>query len=330
MRMLRVAAVCVLVASSSCATGIEAPLNGSAEDNAGEAGSGAAETSGAGGVSESAAGTSGSGAGLGSRGGSGGGGGTVTASGGGHGPGGGGAGGSTSLGGAGAGGSNSPGGGGAGGKPGTAGSGNAGGGASGSSSGGTGGSPPTVQPKGLSVSSIKNNNPHQTASSGGTSRDDACPQGQVLIGFNGTIGTDVGYLRSVSGVCATLTMQAQAPYAITTTQAASLPVRETAKAIAQAALCPANQVVVGFQGRSGGYIDAIWFKCAPLSVGPGPGYGLVVGATTDTALIGGQTGGSPFNAILCAANQVAVAQQPTGGNSVNSFGFACSEVAVVK
>ena len=134
----------------------------------------------------------------------------------------------------------------------------------------------------------------------------------------------------MSGVCATLTVQTQAPWTISTSKAGSLPVRESAKSIAQAALCPANQVIVGFQGRSGGFIDALWFKCAPLSVGPGPGYALVIGATTDSGPIGGQTGGSQFNAIVCGANQVAVSQQPTGGNAVDSFGLACSTIAVVK
>ncbi len=345
MGILRIGAVCVLLVSSSCATAIDAPLNRSLlEDDGGDAGSLGDGTSGASGVSEIGTGGSGSDADTSTRGGNG----SVGSSGGSVGGAGGlgigSAGGANGRGGGGAGGSNGPGGGGigsgssaggggggAGGKPGSSGSGNGGVGAGGGSAG-TGGSQPTIQPKSLSVGSTKNAIVHQTGTSGGISRDDACPQGQVLIGFNGTFGTDAGYLRSVSGICGTLTMGAQAPYAITTSQAGVLPVREASKSMAQTALCPANQVIVGFQGRSGSFIDALWFKCAPLSVGPGPGYALVIGATTDTALIGGQTGGSSFNGITCAANQIAVSQQPTGGsgNTLNSFGLACSTITVLK
>ncbi len=303
MMPVRAGAWCVVASVLSCATGIEPTLEQSAIEVSG--GSGGAETAGGSAADAGAQTSAGSDAvagGMAGKGGksSGGGGGLSGSAG---------AGGSLSA--AGAGGSV-----GAGGNAGVGGN------------AGTGGMPATPGPTRLNISATKNATARAEPSVGGTGYDDACPQGQVLIGFNGTIGADQTYLRSVSGVCATLTMQAKAPYAITTTQAGSLPVRPGAQATAQAGLCPANQVVVGFQGRSGGFVDGLSFKCAPLSVGAGPNYPLVIGTATDTSLIGG-TGGSPFAAMSCANGQVAVSQRPFGAGAIDSFGLACSPVTVV-
>jgi hypothetical protein len=210
------------------------------------------------------------------------------------------------------------------------GSGGQGGAGGASGNGGAGGMPSTVKPSSLTVSSTKNATARQAPGAGGTVYDDSCPAGQVLIGFNGTVGADVTYVRSVSGVCGTLALQAQAPYAITVSKAGNLPLRMTAQATAQSALCPANQVVVGFAGTSGGYIDSLKFKCAPLSVsGQAPNYTLSIGTASDTGSIGGAAGGSAFTAISCAAGQVAVSQRPNAGNAIDSFGMACAEVKLV-
>ena len=96
-----------------------------------------------------------------------------------------------------------------------------------------------------------------------------------------------------------------------------------------AALCPANQVVVGFQGRSGAVNDALLFQCASLTVGPAPNYNLMFGATVTTGIIGGQTGGSPFAAVECPSGQVAVSQCLDAGDAIDVFGLACAAVTIV-
>ncbi len=195
---------------------------------------------------------------------------------------------------------------------------------------GAGGMPSTVKPTSLSVSTTKNPTAKQAPGGGGTAYDDSCPAGQVLIGFNGSVGTDETYLRSVAGVCGKLTLGGSAPYAITTSQAGTLPVRMSAQATAQSALCPANQVVVGFAGTNGGYIDSLKFKCAPLSVsGQAPNFTLSIGTASDSGSIGGPAGGNAFTAILCATGQVAVSQHVNAGNAIDGFGMACSAVSLV-
>lgn len=209
--------------------------------------------------------------------------------------------------------------------------GGAGGGSSGASgSAGAGGMPASAKPSSVSVSATKNATTKQAPSAGGTSYDDTCPAGQVLIGFKGTVGSDHTYVRSASGVCGTLAVAASAPYAVTTSQAGALPARMTAQATVQDALCPANQVVVGFAGSAGGYIDSLKFKCAPLSItGQAPNHTLSFGAATDTGSLGGAAGGTAFNAISCAAGQAAVSQRVSAGDAIDSFGIACAALTLV-
>jgi hypothetical protein len=216
-----------------------------------------------------------------------------------------------------------------------AGGGGAGGGGAGGSAGkagtaGAGGMPNQPEPSAITVSTTKNATAKHSPSTGGTAYTDDCPAGQVLIGFRGTIDGGIASLRSVAGVCATLSVGANSPYAITTTQAGMLPVRMSAGNTVENAMCPANQVIIGFSGRTAMYIEALIFRCAPLTItGTAPNYELEIGSATDTSPIGGENAGSTFNAINCAGGQVAVSQVPNAGSAIDNFGLRCSEVSLV-
>jgi hypothetical protein len=164
-------------------------------------------------------------------------------------------------------------------------------------------------------------------SAGGTAYSDVCPANQALIGFKGTVDAAGGmsYLRSVQGVCGNLAVTGSGPYMVTIAQAGTLPVRESASAVAQSITCLSNQVMVGFGGRSGGFIDALTFRCAPLTIGgTAPSYKLGLGTVTTTGIIGGATGGVDFASIDCGAGMVAVGQAPHGGAAIDSFGLVCA------
>src|SRR6185312_16135021 len=69
--------------------------------------------------------------------------------------------------------------------------------------------------------------------------------------------------------------------------------------------CPANQVVVGFSGRSGALLDFLSPDCAPLSITGSPGsYVVTIGSVTSVPGVG-DTGGSPFSDTPCPAGEVA-------------------------
>jgi hypothetical protein len=165
---------------------------------------------------------------------------------------------------------------------------------------------------------------------GGTAFADRCPDNQVLIGFHGTMDAPGGksYLRSVQAVCGELVINDTEPWQVTVSEAMTLPMHDVEAAQAQVALCPANQVMTGFAGRSGLWMDSVDVRCAPLNIlGTTPDYLLVVGTPSKAGTIGGTTGGSPFDPLECAAGSVAVGQVGRtiqDGVVLGAFGVSCA------
>lgn len=229
------------------------------------------------------------------------------------------------------------------GSPSNAGTGGSEGGAGGTSAGaggmsgsggsaGTGGTPNQSKPTSITVSATRNATAKHSPSTGGTSFDDACPNNQVLIGFRGTIdGAYMGAgIRSIGGVCGTLSVGAASPYAVTTSSGGQLPERNSPTTGVEMAMCPANQVVVGFSGKSGMYMEALSFRCAPLSItGNSPTFQLQVGNATNTGLLGDENTGADFAAINCAAGEVAVSQMINAGDAIDNFGLRCAALSLV-
>jgi hypothetical protein len=182
------------------------------------------------------------------------------------------------------------------------------------------------RPTGIVMSTTSSTTTRQAPSAGGAPYSDECPANQALIGFKGTVDMMGGptNLRSVQGVCAPLVVGANPPYAIAVGATTLLPVRQTPSTVAQSVTCPTNQVIVGFDGRTAAYIEALNFKCSPLSIsGTSPSFTLNVGTVTTIGPIGAATAGTTFAAITCPAGQVAVAQAPHAGSAIDSFGLVC-------
>jgi hypothetical protein len=127
-----------------------------------------------------------------------------------------------------------------------------------------------------------------------------------------------------------LSVPATMPYRVTTTQAETLATEGMAiGSMMQTAMCPSNQMVVGFTGRSGGFIDSLSFVCAPLTIaGMSPTFTLSIGATSMTGAIGGP-GGSPFAEIDCGAGSVAVGDAGRQGNDISAFGLLCATPTLI-
>jgi hypothetical protein len=186
---------------------------------------------------------------------------------------------------------------------------------------------PPAAPTGVKIGAQTTPSETRVPSPGGTPYSDQCPTDQVLIGFKGTVDAAGGqtYLRSVQGVCGSLTISGSGTYSVTVAQAGQLTARTSPSAVAQSVNCPSNQVVVGFGGRSGGYIDALDFRCAPLTIGgTSPNFTLSIGNISTTGIIGGATGGSQFPDVDCGNGMVAVGQAPHAGAAIDSFGLICA------
>jgi len=204
-------------------------------------------------------------------------------------------------------------------------------------SGGSGGSAQAaLKPTGLTLADTTTDVVHEL-NAVNTPFSDRCPDGQVLIGFNGTVDDPAAanaktYLRSAQAICGELAVSADEPYAVTVTQTDPLPMHEVASTQMQMALCPPNQVVTGFAGRSGLWMDSVDVRCAPLSIlGASPKFVLVVGTAAKAGTIGGPTGGSPFDPLECAPGDLAVGQiirTLYSGAVLGAFGLQCATASI--
>lgn len=209
-------------------------------------------------------------------------------------------------------------------------------GLAGDDAGGSG--PVTLKPIGVTVANNTRDVVHEVNPTN-SPFSDRCPAGQVLVGFNGTVdatGDPNGktFLRSAQGICGTLVVSASPPYAVAVAQASPLPMHEIAAAQQQVALCPVNQVMIGFAGRSSStsWVDSVDVRCAPLTItGTAPKFALAIGTPAVATSIGGFTGGTAFAAADCAAGDLAVGQiirTSFAGTQLGAFGVQCATASI--
>jgi hypothetical protein len=111
-------------------------------------------------------------------------------------------------------------------------------------------------------------------------------------------------------------------------EAGSLPLRGAANQSGQgwSRSCPAGEVVVGFSGRNGWYIDQLTFHCAAPQVGEdADGFFVALGVAAPLAAIGG-AGGDPIPETYCPIGQVATRQRGRAADDLDRFGLGCANV----
>jgi hypothetical protein len=196
-----------------------------------------------------------------------------------------------------------------------------GGGAEGGSSGAGG-----QAPEDLSIGFEGNSATEQYGGSGGDAYKDPCPAGQALIGYHGALIN--GYHGEIQGQCGKLAPAAQGTGSVTVTPGAELPMRGSLGENDWTRDCPKGHVIVGFQGRSGDFVDRLAFRCAPLAVQGSPGaYTIVMGSVTTTQPVGGK-GGDAFPITDCPTGQIARASRLRAGAVIDAFGLVCAKPIV--
>jgi hypothetical protein len=161
---------------------------------------------------------------------------------------------------------------------------------------------------------------------GGVAFDDACPAGQVLVGFTGSLSTATGTNRQLTPRCGIVQVTGTT---VTIRSGATLPTRGKAGTLAWTRDCPVNQAVVGFSGRSGLLVDQLAFSCAPLAAPAAtPGTAMTVGTTLTTLPTIGGTGGTAFGINRCPVNEVGTMARVRVGDNMDAFGLACSKAAI--
>ncbi len=196
------------------------------------------------------------------------------------------------------------------------------GGAGGAGGGGTGGG--TGGPTGITLTDPMNSD--VTPGTGGSDFSDSCADGQVLVSFTGTWGGMYMGLESLQASCATIGVSSSAPYQVTLTPGGSVlgpHGQESPQTID--GVCPDGQVVTGFEGRSGDWIDQLTFYCSPLTITENAGtFTLDVGAGAPIATAVGPETGNPFSSISCPTGKIAVGLVGRSGAAIDAIGLACA------
>jgi hypothetical protein len=156
---------------------------------------------------------------------------------------------------------------------------------------------------------------------------DSCPQGQVIVGFQGflqefTASTVHGKMQAICGV---LSLELFGNDCIVkVTPGSSLPLRGNSGDIEWTRTCPDNEVIVGFGAKTGADIDQLTFYCAPfVFLNDGDEFSISTGSAAALPKVGGIGGGTVIERIQCPDNGVARAMNLYTDTVVTAFGLGC-------
>ena len=157
--------------------------------------------------------------------------------------------------------------------------------------------------------------------------EDACPRGQALWGFMGTLDGDFGKQFKIEGICGDVLVSGVAPYTLTVSPSVTLGPRgmlPPGPGSGWIAACPANQFVVGFGGTTSDQVNNLYFQCAPLVVSAGQApFTITTGAVTFLAGAG-TGGGMHMPETSCPSGQVATMSRINADDRIRAFGLGCS------
>lgn len=167
----------------------------------------------------------------------------------------------------------------------------------------------------------------QVGGDGGNAYTDTCPNGQAVIGYRGEVlAPDSGLIVVVSHIqtlCGAMVVDQAAADPVSITPGFELPVRGSYPGPSWSESCAANEVVVGFSGRSGQYVDQLAFQCGHWTVSNQDGGPvLIMNATDSLAPVGGD-GGSPFPLAACPTGQMAIGSAVRAGFWLDAFSLQC-------
>ncbi|MCH9684804.1 MAG: hypothetical protein K0V04_25435 [Deltaproteobacteria bacterium] len=172
--------------------------------------------------------------------------------------------------------------------------------------------------------------PLQGNLAGGDPFDDACPEGQVIIGIEGNSGQWMDRVQIVCGVLQLSENEGQRistesrPLALSITPGTVLPSRGGPGGFPYSAVCPEDYVVTGFGGRAGSsWVYQLIVRCTRLLIDD-DGISLSIGVdqSLDLDPVGG-SGGVPFPLTDCGPGEVATIGNIRAQQYVDAFGLTC-------
>jgi hypothetical protein len=170
---------------------------------------------------------------------------------------------------------------------------------------------------------LNGNNPTPVRGNTGSARVvAACPDSQVLIGFEGTQARNQNYpwLQSASGICGIVTITGST---ITVTEVGKLHSIGGTSGSSWSRRCPPNWILIGFGGTSATWIGVLTFACAEFRVSGTGGF------TPSQAMAlpdVGAPSGTSFPQTSCPPGQVARGQDLSASTWLDGFGLFCGEM----
>jgi hypothetical protein len=174
----------------------------------------------------------------------------------------------------------------------------------------------------------------------GTPSNDACPANEVVIGYQGFLssagfanppGPVTHVVSVIQTLCGVPALGGPTLSAITVTPGTTLGARGSDRGMPWSAPCPPNEIVEGFSGRVGFYLDQIQFVCANWTLATATAADAGTGLSMDhTSLLtaAGGSGGTPFPLQTCPPGQMATGSAVQAGQFVSAFGLICSSPSI--
>ena len=160
---------------------------------------------------------------------------------------------------------------------------------------------------------------------GGNAYADACGIDAALVGFAGALDSR-GWHGQIQSLCAKIFVTQTPPYRVYTGAVLAGATRGRFGNSPWTRSCPSDQVIVGYDSRSGALVDSLTFRCAPVTINGTTGaYQAVIGAISNLPSVGGSSGSS-FGVTDCPAGQIATTLNVRAGDNVDAFGLGCSIV----
>lgn len=161
----------------------------------------------------------------------------------------------------------------------------------------------------------------------GTTYNDDCGGDEMLVGISGGLTSSGGYFASLAPRCAELELDCEGTTCTVNTGTVTIGTKRGGTgSVTVNRDCDDGEVVVGFRGRYGWYLDQITLRCAPVEVTHnGSDWEISLGTSGDITAVGG-TGGSAFTQTDCSSGKLATrAVISAGSGQVDGFGLGCQD-----
>ncbi|MFK7930238.1 MAG: hypothetical protein AB8H79_18770, partial [Myxococcota bacterium] len=172
----------------------------------------------------------------------------------------------------------------------------------------------------------------QKGSMSGTTYNEDCGADEFVVGITADLTKTGGYFSSLGSRCAPLDVSCTGTNcAVSTGSITSGTLRGGTGTVKVDQDCDDGEVVVGFSGRKGWYLDQLTLRCAAVDVTyDGSEFQVGIGAAAAISAVGG-TGGNPFSSTSCATDSVATrAVISAASGQADGYGLGCQELALVE